>query len=49
MKSELPGSLKKPYVTPQLTAYGDVREITQNVGDMGGLDGGGKNNPKSMA
>ena len=30
---------KKPYQTPQLLAYGDVREITRAVGSMGAADG----------
>jgi len=32
---------KKPYTTPKLTNYGDVRKITQNVGTRGSQDGGG--------
>ena len=33
MKSE---STKKPYETPKLSVYGDIREITQSaVGSMG--------------
>lgn len=31
----------KTYREPQLIAYGDVREITENVGPKGSLDGGG--------
>jgi len=31
-------STKKPYTTPTLTAYGDVRKITENVGPMGMFD-----------
>lgn len=29
---------KKPYTTPKLTAYGDVRKITENVGVHGNFD-----------
>ncbi|HEX6250794.1 MAG TPA: lasso peptide [Gemmatimonadaceae bacterium] len=29
------------YSTPKLITYGDVREITQAVGNMGTDDGGG--------
>jgi hypothetical protein len=49
MKPELPESTKKSYEAPKLSIYGDVREITRNVGDMGGLDGGGGSMSKSMA
>lgn len=31
MKSE---STKKPYETPKLAVYGDIREITQDVGGI---------------
>lgn len=31
---------KKTYSTPKLVVYGDVREITQAVGNMGSADGG---------
>ncbi len=31
---------RKRYVQPQLLTYGDLREITQNVGNMGNPDGG---------
>lgn len=29
---------KKPYTAPKLTAYGDVRKITENVGVHGNFD-----------
>ena len=46
MKRELKESTKKPYETPKLSVYGDVREITRTVGFMGAMDGGGgKGNP----
>lgn len=32
---------KKPYHTPEVILYGDVREITRNAGPKGNLDGGG--------
>jgi hypothetical protein len=32
-------SKKKPYATPQLVVYGDIREVTQTVGNKGALDG----------
>ncbi len=32
---------KKPYHKPEVTLYGDIREITRNAGSKGNLDGGG--------
>jgi len=32
---------KKPYRKPQVTVYGNIREITRNAGAKGNLDGGG--------
>ena len=49
MKPELPESTKKPYKSPELSVYGDVREITRTVGDKGGADGGTGSMGKSMA
>jgi hypothetical protein len=41
-------SRKKQYVTPELVAYGDVREITQSAVEMGMTDDGAtKGNAKS--
>lgn len=31
---------KRPYHTPKLTTYGDIRSLTQNVGNAGMTDGG---------
>lgn len=31
---------KKPYHRPKLITYGNIREITQSVGNAGMLDGG---------
>jgi len=36
---------KKPYTTPSLTAYGDVRTITEHVGTSGRID----TNPQKTA
>jgi hypothetical protein len=33
-------SAKKPYKTPELTIYGDLRQVTQTVGNMNNSDGG---------
>jgi hypothetical protein len=33
------GLTRKAYSKPQLQIYGDLREITQNVGSAGVLDG----------
>ena len=32
---------KKPYHKPEVIVYGNIREITRNVGSKGNLDGGG--------
>lgn len=32
---------KKPYHTPEVIVYGNIREITKNAGPKGNLDGGG--------
>lgn len=32
---------KKPYHKPELLVYGNIREITRNVGSKGNLDNGG--------
>jgi hypothetical protein len=33
--------IKKIYHTPKVIFYGNIREITRNVGSKGNLDGGG--------
>jgi hypothetical protein len=39
------GAVKKPYATPQLQVYGELREITQSAGMTGIPDGApGSNN-----
>lgn len=32
---------RKPYHKPEIIVYGNIREITRNVGPKGNLDGGG--------
>jgi hypothetical protein len=32
---------KRPYHKPELLVYGNIREITRNVGPKGNVDGGG--------
>ena len=32
---------KKPYHKPEVIVYGNIREITRNIGPKGNLDGGG--------
>jgi hypothetical protein len=32
---------KKPYHKPEVIVYGNIREITKNLGSKGNLDGGG--------
>lgn len=36
-----PQQIKKPYHKPEVTIYGNIREITRNAGPKGALDGGG--------
>jgi hypothetical protein len=33
--------LKKQYHKPEVFVYGNIREITRNLGSKGNLDGGG--------
>jgi hypothetical protein len=48
-KSNIEQRDKKPYSSPQVTLYGNIRELTQNVGPNGMTDGGtfkgGKTSP----
>ena len=32
---------KKPYHKPQVISYGNIREVTRNLGPKGDADGGG--------
>lgn len=32
---------KKPYHKPEVIVYGNIREITRNIGPKGNADGGG--------
>lgn len=36
-----PDQVKRPYHKPEVVVYGNIREITRNVGSKGVLDGGG--------
>ncbi len=36
-----PDQTKKPYHTPEVVVYGNIREITRNLGPKGANDGGG--------
>jgi hypothetical protein len=36
-----PDQVKRPYHKPEVVVYGNIREITRNVGSKGALDGGG--------
>ena len=40
MDKPLKGGPKKPYVSPKLTIYGTVQELTKRVGVRGHRDGG---------
>lgn len=47
-----PGSkdkARKPFHHPKLVAYGNIREITQAVGNKGNADGGGGMTQKTQA
>ena len=33
--------IRKPYHKPEVIVYGNIREITRNVGPKNALDGGG--------
>lgn len=35
-----PAQKKKPYTTPRLEVYGDLKKITKNVGPHGASDNG---------
>lgn len=39
-KNPNPEKTKKPFHHPKLITYGNIHEITQNVGNAGMLDGG---------
>ena len=39
---------KKVYSKPQLQVYGDLRTITQHVGNTGGTDAGNPGNPSHV-
>ena len=32
---------KKPYHKPEVIVYGNIREVTRNLGSKGAVDGGG--------
>lgn len=38
---------KKSYHSPELTSYGNIREITQNAGGTMGMNDGGGGNDKT--
>jgi hypothetical protein len=39
--------LKKPYSTPRLETYGDIREVTNSAGMTGNADGNAHGNTKT--
>ncbi len=55
MKSDTPSSKtdqtppqpRKPYSTPRLVQYGDIREITRNLGGTLGMNDGGGGKDKT--
>jgi len=48
MKDTKEISAKKLYRTPKFHVYGNIRDLTQAVGNMGGGDGGIPNMHKSQ-
>ena len=40
MRKDIERGKKKPYLSPSLTVYGTVRELTQKVGLVRNRDGG---------
>ena len=36
-----PEENRKPYHKPELVVYGNIREVTRNIGSKGNLDAGG--------
>lgn len=40
--------MKKPYETPRLVVYGDIRDIAKSVGKNGMLDGAAHGNNKTQ-
>jgi len=40
IQSKKEGAIKMIYHSPQLIEYGNIRDLTQNVGNAGSLDGG---------
>jgi hypothetical protein len=41
------GPAKKPYESPRLEVYGDIREVTDGAGDKGNKDQPGHGNLKT--
>ena len=42
------GAARKPYETPRLEVYGDIREIAKSVGMTGGSDGASHGSTKTQ-
>jgi hypothetical protein len=45
--TESAGTARKPYESPRLEVYGDIREIAKTAGNMGGGDGAIHGNNKT--
>jgi hypothetical protein len=39
---------RKPYESPKLEVYGDIRDVTENVGMSGSADGAAMGNNKTQ-
>lgn len=42
-----PDRSKKPYLKPKLISYGNIREVTKNLGGTIGMNDGGGGNDKT--
>ena len=45
--SDRPDHTRKPYTKPKLVNYGDIREVTKNLGGTVGMNDGGGGNDKT--
>jgi hypothetical protein len=45
--NQLDNDTRRPYDSPQLFVYGDIRQLTQAVDDKGAGDGGGRGTDKT--
>lgn len=46
-KTDQPEQPRKPYTSPKLVQYGNIREITKNLGGTLGMNDGGSGKDKT--